>query len=88
MLALWGISAYFGAQQALSQAGHLVGHVSNDGGVRRRVSNCTPVPLGYHADNADLVLLACRSQAKRGGEPILYQQLQKVNLHSKHMNYY
>ena len=49
------------------QCGHLVGHVRSDEGVTKRVSNCTPVPLGYHADNSDIVFLACRSQAKSGG---------------------
>lgn len=47
--------------------GHLVGHVRSDEGVTKRVSNCTPVPLGYHADNSDIVLLACRTQAPSGG---------------------
>lgn len=45
----------------------MVGHVRSDEGVTKRISNCTPVPLGYHADNSDIVLLACRSQAKSGG---------------------
>lgn len=49
------------------QCGHLLGHVRSDEGVTKRVSNCTPVPLGYHADNSDIVFLACRSQAKSGG---------------------
>ena len=30
---------------------------------------CTlQVPLGYHADNSDIVFLACRSKAKTGGQ--------------------
>jgi hypothetical protein len=41
--------------------------VRNDEGKTRRVSNCTPVPLGYHADNSDIVFLACRTQAAKGG---------------------
>lgn len=53
---------------AAAQAGHLVGHVTSDEGVTKRVSNCTPVPLGYHADNSDIVFLACRTQAQSGGE--------------------
>jgi len=68
IMALWGISTYFGKQQSLTQCGHLVGHVRSDEGVTKRVSNCTPVPLNYHADNSDIVFLACRSQAKSGGE--------------------
>lgn len=52
---------------ACFQVGHLVGHVRSDEGVTKRVSNCTPVPLGYHADNSDIVLLACRTQAPSGG---------------------
>ncbi|CAL8464285.1 g3820 [Coccomyxa elongata] len=66
--ALWGISTYFGKQVPLTQAGHLVGHVRSDEGVTKRISNCTPVPLNYHADNSDIVLLACRSQALSGGD--------------------
>lgn len=53
------------------QAGHLVGHVRNDEGITKRVSNCTPIPLGYHADNSDIVFLACRTQAKSGGATFL-----------------
>ena len=97
VLALWGMSTYFGNQQPLTQvrsyppliprcarhpapprsvvldaqAGHLVGHVRNDEGKTKRVSNCTPVPLAYHADNADIVFLACRSQAASGGTVLL-----------------
>ena len=44
-----------------------MGHVRSDEGVTKRISNCTPVPLGYHADNSDIVLLACRTQAASGG---------------------
>ncbi|EIE18633.1 Clavaminate synthase-like protein [Coccomyxa subellipsoidea C-169] len=68
IIAFWGISTYFGKQVPLTQVGHLVGHVRSDEGVTKRVSNCTPVPLGYHADNSDIVLLGCRSQAPTGGD--------------------
>lgn len=65
--ALWLISNYFGKQQPMTQCGHLVGHVRTDGGRLAKLSNCAPVAQGYHADNSDIVMLACRTPAKSGG---------------------
>eukprot|EP00884_Botryococcus_braunii_P021204 jgi/Botrbrau1/7768/Bobra.0159s0196.1 len=65
--ALWLVSNYFGNQQPLTQCGHLVGHVRTDGGKLAKLTNCSPTKMAYHADNADVVFLACRTPAKSGG---------------------
>ncbi|KAK9794591.1 hypothetical protein WJX73_001229 [Symbiochloris irregularis] len=65
---IWLLSEYFGKQQPLTASGHLIGHVKYDDGRLKRTSNLSQVPLGYHADNSDIVFLACRSQAKTGGK--------------------
>lgn len=66
--AIWLLSHFFGKQQPLNASGHLIGHVKNDEGRLKRTSNLSVIPLGYHADNSDIVFLACRTKAKTGGK--------------------
>ena len=44
-----------------------MGHVRNDEGRTQRVSNYSPQDMNFHADNADIVALACRNQGTAGG---------------------
>ncbi len=74
-VAVWGVGLYLGVARPQNVAGDIVTDVRDSGSSQYRVVNGrgynTRSELDFHIDSGDVVLLACRREARRGGASLV-----------------